>query len=210
MANLATPNGLPFTVTRRLMAPKSMGSLYLYALAIQFPDGMRSAVALGRVTMPPKGDPGWHANLTVADSQGGQVAGTPTAAHFDSRMNAGDVLFWFMHPGDKNWARGLWSRDAARCNQNEQNAFAWGMQQLASQVAVSVGLPPTNQAPTSTNQNVPQAMPGPMPGSGSNVVAVHPQTGAVIVAPPPPAPRRWPLVVGGLLAAGLVAYAIVD
>lgn len=212
MTDLAKPNGLPLTITRKVLAPKAAGNnhgLWLWFVSIQFPDGVRSAVVLGRTRMPPKGDGGWHAILTVADSQGGQVAGTPTAAHFDSRMSAGDVLFWFMHPSDQNWARGLWSRNAGSCSAAEQASYAWGMQQLASQVAVNVGLPPTNQAPIPQNVSVPQAIPGPMPGAGNGVVAVQPN-GAVIVAPPPPPPRRWPLVVGGLLVAGLVGYAVLD
>jgi hypothetical protein len=205
MTDLATPNGLPITITSKMLAPKGAGNLYVWSISIQFPDGMRSAVVLGRLTMPAKGSPGWHACLTVADSQGGAVAGTPTAAHFDQRMAAGDVLFWFMHSGDKNYARGIWSRDATQCSAAEVNSFAWGMSQLAGTIQAQTSSPSPSPPPSPVQQSSGVAVP--VASGGGPIVQMQPQP---IIVTPAPAPRRWPYYVAALAAVGIVGYVVLD
>jgi hypothetical protein len=204
MADLAVPNGLPITITRKVAAPKSQGGgLWLWFITIQFPDGVRSAVVLGRITMPPAGDAGWHAILTVADAQGGLTSGTPTAAHFDQRMAQGDVLYWFMHSSDRNYARGLWSRDASAVTGNELAAYTWGMNQLVTNVAAAVGAPapppmPVVNAGGNGGGGGGGSSPGPM---------MQPQQAVIVAAPPV---RRWPVYLGTVLVIGGLAWLVLD
>jgi hypothetical protein len=198
--NLDTPNGLPFTVTRKVAAPKAIGGgLYLWFLSIQFPDGMRSAVSLGRPKMPAAGSPGWHAVLTVPDSKGGLAAGTPTAAHFDQKMAAGDVLYWFMADSDQNYARGLWSRDASQCSALEINAFAWGTSQLANTMQAQTGPVSTTSPPAAVVVTA---------RSSGNATPVRVQPTPIVVAPVPE--RRWPYYVGTLVVVGVVGWMLLD
>jgi hypothetical protein len=210
MANLDVPNGLPFTVSSKVSAPNASGApgVYLWFLTIQFPDGVRSAVCLGRTTMPTKADaPTWHAILTVADKLGGAVSGTPTAAHFDQRMAAGDVLYWFMHSSDANYARGLWSQNASSVAARDLAAFTWGMNQLATNVANALGAtppPPMPLPPPSSPSMGPASSPPPPMQQGGGGVPMQP---APIIPPPPPR-RRWPVYVGTLLVVGGLTWLV--
>ena len=194
----ATPNGLPFVVSNHVVSPKATGYLWVWFLSIQFPDGNRSAVSLSRLIMPrtpsgAAGNQGWTPLLTVPDSKGGVGQPSPSAALFDQRMAAGDVLYWFQGSSDGNYARGLWSRQASQCVPGDVNAFAWGLSQLAatvSQAPVVSGAPVGASPPPPQQTNMPPATP-------------------IIITPAPP-PRRWPYVVAGLAAIGLVGYAVLD
>jgi hypothetical protein len=169
-----------FKVTNKWMAPNG---LYVFTYSIPFPDGPRSAVGLLRNGYTPSEKSGWTAISTVSANgpdTSGAAGGIGTAANFDRRMAAGDILFDLKATssrglGQAPWnsakqvSQGLWSRAPSISTgaqaQKEAAAFAWGLQKLTAStggaVAATVG---------------PQSGP-PVPSSAPVVVVTAP-TGA--------------------------------
>lgn len=214
-----------WTVTNKWVSPNG---LTVWSYSIPFPDGMRSAVALVRSGYTPTQKSGWTAISTVSPSSStisGASGAIGTAAKFDERMAKGDVLFDLRAKtsaglGRAPWSgkqvsQGLWSRSAAIATgsgaANEDAAFTWGLQKLASKGAAAITATVANGAPSSGSV-VSSSPTGATTGSNGIVKKTTALPVKKIAAPPPPPPPkpRWPYYAGGLVLTGLAVMLLVD